>query len=481
MNYSATAMEAVAQPQPHVAMFAATGKGHLFPLIELARKLLRCQSFAVTVIIPDDGSSLEPQKDLLRTVPGTNLALLPPVSLDDIPPTAPIEIPIILSVTRSIPALRRVLADLQSSVHLTAFIADVFGVHAFPMVKELGIQIYLFQPSPAMMMSLVLHLPQLDQSCTCQFRDLPEPVKLPGCVPVNGSDLFDPIQDRQSEVYKSVLEMFGHFKEADGVLINSFPAMEEDTFKALEEACESGGFPPVYPIGPVIRSGSENCNSKEECLKWLDEQPDRSVLFVSFGSGGTLSSLQMKELAAGLEGSGQRFLLVARRPNDLVRTGAYFSGKGEMDPGVYFPASFMEKVKAGKGFVVTNWVPQVEVLRHAAVGGFLTHCGWNSALESVVHGGVPLIAWPLFAEQKMNAVLLSEGLRVAVRVREGEDGVVDGDQIAKLVRKVVEGAEGAELRRRARELKEAAGAAMGEDGSCNKAVADLARKVSGKK
>ncbi|XP_051136983.1 hydroquinone glucosyltransferase-like [Andrographis paniculata] len=201
------------------------------------------------------------------------------------------------------------------------------------------------------------------------------------------------------------------------------------------------------------------------------------VLFVSFGSGGTLSSLQMKELAAGLEGSGQRFLLVARRPDDLVRTGAYFSGEGKMDPGEYFPASFMERVKSGKGFVVANWVPQVEVLRHAAVGGFLTHCGWNSTLESLVYGGVPLIAWPLFGDQKMNAALLSEGLRVAVRVREDENGVVDGDQIAKLVSKVMEGAEGAELRRRARELKEAAGAAMGEDGSCNKAVADLAKRI----
>ncbi|ONK55035.1 uncharacterized protein A4U43_UnF8290 [Asparagus officinalis] len=98
----------------------------------------------------------------------------------------------------------------------------------------------------------------------------------------------------------------------------------------------------------------------------------------------------------------------------------------------------------------------MKVLSHKATGGFMTHCGWNSALESLVNG-VPMIAWPLYAEQKMNVVLLAEDLKVAVRVRVGESGVIGREEIARLVRSVIEGdQEGMRLRRRAEELKEAA-------------------------
>ncbi|CAL5396868.1 unnamed protein product [Camellia sinensis] len=120
--------------------------------------------------------------------------------------------------------------------------------------------------------------------------------------------------------------------------------------------------------------------------------------------------------------SGQRFLWVVRSPNDKSANAAFFTAQSQNDPFGFLPEGFLERTK-GRGLVVQSWAPQIEVLRHHSTRGFLTHCGWNSILESVVHG-VPLIAWPLYAEQKMNAVMLTEGLNVALRPKSDETGLV---------------------------------------------------------
>nr|GFB34647.1 hydroquinone glucosyltransferase-like [Tanacetum cinerariifolium] len=137
---------------------------------------------------------------------------------------------------------------------------------------------------------------------------------------------------------------------------------------------------------------------------WLGKHPVSSVLFVSFGSGGTLSQEQINELAFGLEQSGQRFLWVIKSPHGTSNA-SYFNAQSHLDPFGFLPDGFLDRVK-DRGFLVSSWAPQVEILGHGSTGGFLTHCGWNSISESVVNG-VPMIAWPLFAEQRMNAVLLT--------------------------------------------------------------------------
>jgi hydroquinone glucosyltransferase len=138
---------------------------------------------------------------------------------------------------------------------------------------------------------------------------------------------------------------------------------------------------------------------------------------VSFGSGGTLSQEQIVELALGLELSNHKFLWVVRAPSNSANA-AYLSAQNDVDPLQFLPSGFLERTKE-KGLVIPSWAPQIQILSHNSVGGFLTHCGWNSILESVVHG-VPLITWPLFAEQKMNAVMLSEGIEVGLRPRVNE-------------------------------------------------------------
>ncbi|KAK6161565.1 hypothetical protein DH2020_004946 [Rehmannia glutinosa] len=214
--------------------------------------------------------------------------------------------------------------------------------------------------------------------------------------------------------------------------------------------------------------------------KMVNNQPPKSVLFVSFGSGGTLSLDQFTELALGLEMSKQRFLWVVRTPQENIAAAYLNTGKNiGNNPLDYLPQGFLERTKE-RGLVVASWAPQIQVLSHGSIGGFLTHCGWNSILESVVLG-VPLIAWPLCFEQKMNAVVLRDGLKAAIRVEENENGIVERGYVSETVKQLMEGEEGKRIRERIMDLKIAAGNALSQEGSSSKALAHVVQKwISGK-
>lgn len=325
-------------------------------------------------------------------------------------------------------------------------------------------------------------MPELDKIYTGEYRDLPEPIELPGCFPMHGKDLMDTVQDRKGKAYKGFLERRDHYNSAQGILINSFMGLEPGPIRALKEGRGLSLKPQVYPVGPLVQgsgissSGMHKSESSQHCLKWLDEQPEGSVLFVSFGSGGTLSQKQLDELAFGLETSEERFLWVVRSPNEKAANAAFFGMESAKSPFDFLPRGFLERTK-GKGLVVASWAPQIQVLSHGATGGFLTHCGWNSILESIVHG-VPLIAWPLYAEQKMNAVMLTEDLKVALRAKVDENGLVGREEVAKLAKVLIEGEEGKRLGQKMKDLKDAAARALREDGSSAKALAEVAHRWS---
>ncbi|XP_021896917.1 hydroquinone glucosyltransferase-like [Carica papaya] len=322
-----------------------------------------------------------------------------------------------------------------------------------------------------MVLSTVFYLPKLDQKYSCEYKEIPEPVIFPGCtVPLHGIDFPDPFHCRKSAVYKEFVNWSGRYLLATGIIVNSFFELETKTFKALIE--EEPDVPPIYPVGPIVRTGSSNEVDGSGCLKWLGEQPSESVLFVCFGSGGTLTQKQLTELALGLEMSEQRFIWVVRNPNEKAKHGSYFIDDDEDGVDFHFlPDGFVERTK-GSGLVVSSWAPQVEILSHGSTGGFLTHCGWNSTLESIVNG-VPLIAWPLYAEQRMNAVLPADDLKVAFRVRENEEGIVVREDISRYAREIMEGEEGKMVRRKMREFKDSALKALSKDGSSTKSLAKV--------
>ncbi|KAI3962637.1 hypothetical protein MKW92_041817 [Papaver armeniacum] len=148
----------------------------------------------------------------------------------------------------------------------------------------------------------------------------------------------------------------------------------------------------------------------------------------------------MRELALGLEKSGKCFIWVLRPPSEFDIESEF---KWE-----WLPEGFVERMKKSqKGLLVKKWAPQLEILCHESTGAFLSHCGWNSVLESLSQG-VPIIGWPLEVEQCYNSKMMEEEMGVC----------------AELARKdVMDGNKGEEMRKKAMVIAEKIRGAMRED------------------
>lgn len=172
-------------------------------------------------------------------------------------------------------------------------------------------------------------------------------------------------------------------------------------------------------------------------MRWLDSQAVSSVLYVSFGTVASLSPDHVVELAYGLEQSEHAFLWVFRPDS---RTGN-------------FPEGFTDRTK-GRGLVIP-WAPQVEVLSHPSVGGFLTHCGWNSTLESIWMG-VAMIGCPMIAEQRCNMRSIADVWRVGLRLEKKPDGKFTREAVQRAVKALMQGEEGKDAKRRVKEMSQIA-------------------------
>ncbi|RVX04843.1 UDP-glycosyltransferase 83A1 [Vitis vinifera] len=139
--------------------------------------------------------------------------------------------------------------------------------------------------------------------------------------------------------------------------------------------------PDIIPIGPLLSSnrlGNSAGNFWPEdptCLKWLDQQPPCSVIYVAFGSLTIFNKQQFQELALGLELSNRPFLWIVRSYSTDSRNDVY-------------PEGFLER-EGTRGKIV-GWAPQQKVLSHPSVACFFSHCSWNSTMESVSNG-VPFL------------------------------------------------------------------------------------------
>ncbi|XP_057451050.1 hydroquinone glucosyltransferase-like [Lotus japonicus] len=444
-----------------IAMVPSPELSHLIPLVELARRLvLHHHDLHVTLLIPTLVPLTASMKALLNTLPpNTNFTVLPQVKIEDLPHNINPVTKWKLIVQHSTPFIHEALTSLISSTRLVALVYDMFSFDAHHVAKKLNLLSYLFFISGAVVLSFSLSsFPKLDESvCVSSefLSDSIETVNVPGCaVAFHVKELPEPVlYGRSSETYRSVLDVFHKISLVDGVLVNTFTDLEAGAIRALQE--REG--PCVYPVGPIIMTESSSEENKLLCLRWLNNQPPSSVLYVSFGSVGTLSYDLLNELAFGLEMSGHKFLWVVRAPLE------------------YLPSGFLDRTKT-QGLVVTSWAPQIEILGHASTGGFLSHCGWSSTLESVVNG-VPMIVWPLFAEQRMNAKIITDALKIGVRPKvDGETGMVKREEIARGVKRIMEGDESLEICRRVKELSDGAAAALSEHGSSRNAISSLALK-----
>lgn len=228
---------------------------------------------------------------------------------------------------------------------------------------------------------------------------------------------------------------------------------------------------PVWCIGPLLpkgllarkpsrvigkHTGREPGVSPEKCIEWLDSKPENSVVYISFGSQNTISPSQMMALAQGLEDSGYPFIWAIRPP-----TG--FNSRAEFKP-EWLPDGFEERAaRSDRGMVVHGWAPQLEILSHRATGAFLSHCGWNSIGEGLSQG-VPMIGWPLAAEQGYNAKLAVEEMGVCVELTRGVESSISREEVRSVIETVMGGGSKAvEMREKAGEIGEMIRAALTEE------------------
>ncbi|CAH1424288.1 unnamed protein product [Lactuca virosa] len=458
----------------HIAILPSPGMGHLIPMAEFAKRLVKHHPISVTIIIPTTGTPPKAQISVLESLPEyIHHMFLPSVNTEGLSQGARPELLISFIMQSSLSSLRDALISLKSRTNLVALVFDMFGHDSMEVAKEVCLFNFLFFPMNSMALSFTFILPKLDEETSCEYKDLPEPVKVPGSISFSGRDLMAPVQIRTDEVYKGYLLLSKRLTLLDGILVNSFEELEEETFRFLHTG--AAGQTPIYPIGPLIQSAPSNGLNPHDCIKWLDNQPDGSVVLVSFGSGGTLSLDQIHELALGLETSGHRFLWILRSPDEKASNASFFTASSQTDPLGFLPEGFLARTVT-QGLIVPSWAPQIEILNHKATGGFLTHCGWNSTLESIVHG-VPMIAWPLYAEQHMNAKMMTEALCLALRAETDENGMVRKEVIEKVVKELMEGYEGKKISQRMNELKVAATKVLINGGSSMESLSKFAQQL----
>ncbi|KAI5423379.1 hypothetical protein KIW84_046372, partial [Lathyrus oleraceus] len=444
------------EAKTHIVLVSIPVLSHQVSLLEFAKQLIHLykNSFHVTCIIPTISNSPSiASKPFFDTLPSSiQCIFLPPINFDDLKNEVLLESQVQISVFKSMPYVFETLRSISTNSNLVALIVDGFAHEAHKFAKELSILSYTYFPGSAMVLSMCLYFSKLDKIITCEYKDHPTPIEIPGCISLHGRDLPDSVQDRSNLAYNLFHHRSQQLHQADGIIINSFHELESETFDAISQNGPYG--PNVYPVGPIIQTRRNIKNQACESVLWLDNQPPNSVIYISFGSGGTHSQDQINELALGLELSKYKFLWVNwRQPND--KASASYLSNDEVDPLHFLPLGFLERTK-GQGFVMCGWAPQVEVLKHDAIGAFLTHCGWNSILESIVHG-VSMIAWPLFAEQRSNAELMTNGLRIAMRPKYDSKGIVVKEEVVNVIKGVMESEE---IGRRMKELQKFASCAM---------------------
>uniref|UniRef100_J3ML53 Uncharacterized protein n=2 Tax=Oryza brachyantha TaxID=4533 RepID=J3ML53_ORYBR len=371
---------------------------------------------------------------------------------------------------------------------VAALVLDMFAAPMVDVARDFGVPSYVFMSSTGAMLALMLHLPVLHELVTVEFDEVDGEVDVPGLPPLPPASMPCPVVDKKSPNYTWFMHLGDRFMDATGIIANTADELEPGPLAAITDGrCVPGRTaPPVYPIGPVLSLGSGNAKDNpkppHECIAWLDGQPPASVVFLCFGSMGWFEAPQVVEITAALERSGHRFLWVLRGPPPAAESGAGAPDGSEHPTDAnldeLLPDGFLERTR-GRGLVWPTWAPQKDILAHRAVGGFVTHGGWNSVLESLWHG-VPMAPWPLYAEQHLNAfeLVADMGVAVPLKVDTKRDNFVEAAELERAVRSLMEhgassGEEGRKAREKAAEMKAVCRSAVAEGGSSHAALRRL--------
>ncbi|KAJ0476681.1 putative trans-zeatin O-beta-D-glucosyltransferase [Helianthus annuus] len=484
---------ALEQNQLHFLVIPMAAPGHYIPTIDLA-KLLAQHGVRVTMVTTPVnalrfGSILD--QEIQSGLPICFLEFpfsykefgLPEgcESVDDLPN---------MEMTR---ALMQAYSSLQTKVEQyienlvprpNCILADTFLLWPGETAKKFKIPRIIFDGMNCFtqMCNHVLHVSKVYESVGESDSESFVLPGLPDCIELKRTQLpfsFDPrlkgISDFNEKLRVSE-------SEAYGVVVNSFEELEQ---KYVDEYQKVKG-DNVWCIGPLslchkdesekFQRGNKSSVDKNDCLMWLDSQENGSVIYACLGSVSRVDPAQLIELALALESSKRPFIWVVR------------AGHKTENIEKWIEEQEFEKRTKDRALLIHGWAPQLLVLSHPAIGGFLTHCGWNSTLEGVC-AGVPMVTWPQFQEQFYNEKLVVQVLRTGVSVGaqktsafwlvEDESGeLVKSDAFHNAIEMVMEeGKEGEDRRKRAKELGKMANKAIEEGGSSHRNMTRLIEAI----
>ncbi|KAI3832322.1 hypothetical protein MKW92_029963 [Papaver armeniacum] len=505
----------------HIIMFPFMAQGHFTRFLALAKFISQRKPNTKITIVNTPLNVKRLQSALLNSQSSSSnicLAELPFSSSDHgLPPNSetidalpPHLIPKLFFASETLqPCFENLINEIIRTENRVpdCIITDFFFGWVHDTAKRVGTFSFCFVSGAygaAMYFSLWLHFPHRNNDSDDLMEEFHVP-EFPDTCRLHCSQLTPNLRaetNKQETTYaKFSRRQISLSLKSDGMLCNSVEEIEVVGLKVLRNLMENSK--PVWTIGPLLPSYLLQGNKKDDngpvvvshfrkekefgiapeiCIEWLNQQEPSSVLYVSFGSQFTISAPKMMELALGLEKSGKFFIWVLRPPSG-------FDNKSEFKS-EWLPEGFVERMnETKKGLLIKTWAPQLEILCHRSTGAFLSHSGWNSVVESLSQG-VPMIAWPLFAEQNYNSKMIQEEMGVSVELTRGNEGELSSEDVKKVIQQVMDGTKGEEMRKKAMAIAEKIRAAMREDkdeagshqkGSSIKSVDDFLAMVTSKR
>ncbi|KAL1802065.1 hypothetical protein ACET3Z_030712 [Daucus carota] len=473
-----------ASNKPHAVCIPYPAQGHINPMLKLA-KLLHHKGFHISFVNTDFN-----RNRLIKAGGPGALDGLPDFRFYSIPDGLPPSDP---DATQDIPSLCKytpinclapfsnLIKELNDSSGsgvppVTCIVSD--GIMAFTLkaAEQFGIPVVLFWTTSACGLLAYMQYHQLVERGYTPLKDTSDVTNgyldtkidwAPGMKDMRLKDFpsFIRTTDPNDFMLKFVVTETALLPKADALILNTFDALEQDVLDAI-----STTQPHTYSIGPLhsmmnqiqdkrLMSISSSLWKEEviSCVEWLDKKEPNSVVYVNFGSITVMTAKQMTEFAWGLANSKKHFLWIVRP--DII------AGDNAMVP----PEFLTETSERG---MLASWCSQEQVLMHPAIGGFLTHSGWNSTLESIA-SGVPVICWPFFAEQQTNCKYSCVDWEIGMEI----DNDVKRYEVEKLVRELMDGEKGKKLKKNALEWKKKAEAAASPAGSASLNLDKLIKEV----
>ncbi|KAI6691275.1 hypothetical protein NL676_028103 [Syzygium grande] len=334
-----------------VVLYPSPEIGHLISMVELGKLILHRHGhqFAITIVLTTGLADSPSITSYIRSISRSHLSIsfrrFPLVSVDPANPPWSRAAVLFDFIRANCANVLESLRDISAASTLRALIIDFFCTSALPIAKELNIPTYYFYTSGASALAAFIYFPRLFERSTKSLKDQDRVVlEFPALPSLKAPQMPKPTLDLDDPAYGEMCYFCDHLTKADGILVNTFEALEP---KALELITSGTCVPDtptplLYCLGPLIvdessRAGNSTVGRRQDCLSWLEKQPRKSMVFLCFGSQRTFSAKQIKEVAVGLEKSGHRFLWAVKKPSGHKQGG----GNGDVDLEALMPEDFL--------------------------------------------------------------------------------------------------------------------------------------------